>query len=163
MGIFLNTVLARSNCQNNEKYSDFIIDILGRNNPDYDFDNLDVIDGYIVLPIYDEKIDSIKIGINIANNLNVLTISIFSYDSDYVVFQLVDVPTTIRIVFNKDLALSYGCNLKDQNVDHLINYVDGSISKDDIKRIINEEYIFAEDGLSKILDLFHINFNEIVY
>lgn len=156
MGMDINAVLIKSSNINKQELLDFI------EKYDIGFEDLSSIEGYEVLPIDDEDIECFNISEEISKKFNTITISLFSFDSDFAIFQLNDVDTTIRIVFNKEIALSYDYEKLDQNVDLLINYVDGSISKDDIKRIISEEYIFAEDGLSKILELFHIDYNELV-
>lgn len=163
MGTFLNEVLIDSKCLDKKEYIDYVARIMGRNNPDYDYDDLLNVGGYVVLPIFDESIDCLKLGIDIANKMNTITISIYIYDSDFSIFQLVDDDIIIRILLNKKLALSYHCDIKNQNVNLLVNYVNSNNSTSDIEEIIDSEYIFVEDGLSKILDLFHINFNEIVY
>lgn len=157
MGMDINVVLIKSSNINKQELLDFI------EKYDIGFENLSSIEGYEVLPIDDEEIECYKISEDISKKFHTISISLFTCDSDYAVFYLIDSNLIIRIIINKKLALSYGCEKLDQNVDLLINYVDSSISKDDIKRITNEDYIFAEDGLSKILDLFHINFNKIVY
>ena len=152
----INTVLIKSSNINKQELLDFI------EKYDIEFEDLSSVEGYEVLPIDDEDIECFNISEEISKKFNTITISLFICDSDYAVFHLIDSDINIRIIINKNLAISYDYEKLDQNADLLINYVDDSISKDDIKRIINEEYIFAEDGLSKILDLFHINFNEIV-
>lgn len=155
MGMDINTLLIKSTNINKQDYLSLI------EKYDINCEDLPSFEGYEILHIDDEDIDCFKIGEEISKKLNTTTISLFSYDSDFAIFQLADVNTIIRIVFNKELASSYDYDINDQNIEILVNYIDNNHTIDDIKEIIDNEYTFAEDGLDKILELFNIDFNEI--
>lgn len=163
MGTTISEVLTKIKDLNKNDYLNLIISVMGKDNPDYDYDSLIVSNGYEMLPIYDNRMDCFKIGKYISDKLDVITISIYICDSDYACFQLIDREKVIDITLNKKLALSYGEIGIDKNVELLVGYIDDDFSIEDIYKIIDSEYTFAEDGLCKLLALFCIDADNIIY
>ncbi len=163
MGMFLNEVLTKSNNLNKEEYLNLVNSLLGNDNPDYDFDDLPSIDGYEVLPVYDEMVNCFEIAKAISKQLNALTISFYVFDSDVAYFKLFDKETVIDVLINKETAALDGIEEEDNNVELIVNYIDNKYSIDDVYKIINKDYTFAEDGLAELLKLFNIDLNSIVY
>lgn len=160
MGMTISSVFVKTNSNTKRKLLNIIGKLSNYNDPDYY--GLLSINDYDVLMFNDEYKDPTKIGKTISNLLNVLTISFYTFDSDFAYIQLLDKYNSINITINKELALSYDFNEEDNNIELITNYIDDKYTLDDVYEIINKEYTFAEEGLIELLKLFNIDLNEML-